>query len=215
MSHDSFIWRQFRAAGLGAVAEKVAVGRDLELDDALALSHASLPLLGRIVQLRPAASNICDTAVAGPSVQRVASLPGSPRHIGQPLADWETFCRTLIATRGEVSLNGASIFWYPAVGRPLDRDSGCDGDYTGVDILRAIGLARLILPTGVEVQAPLATLGPKLALVALDFGASHLGYAAPDGQTPSDPLVADPSVLEELMECCLLTALKDEWTVAL
>ncbi len=70
---------------------------------------------------------------------------------------------------------------------------------TGVEVLRAIALARLVLPAEIEVRAPLATLGPKLAQVALDFGASHLGYVAPDGQTPNDPLVADPSVLDELL----------------
>ena len=80
----------------------------------------------------------------------------------------------------------------------MDRDLGCDGDFTGVEVLRAIALARLVLPAEIEVRAPLATLGPKLAQVALDFGASHLGYVALDGQTPNDPLVADPSVLDEL-----------------
>ena len=74
-----------------------------------------------------------------------------------------------------------------------------------MEILRAIALARLILPAEVEVQAPLGTLGPKLAQVALEFGASHLGYVAPDGQVPSDPLVADPGVLEELLGSCLPT----------
>ena len=60
-----------------------------------------------------------------------------------------------------------------------------------MEVLRAIALARLVLPAEIEVQAPLATLGPKLAQVALDFGASHLGYAAPDGQSSGDPLIAD------------------------
>ena len=80
----------------------------------------------------------------------------------------------------------------------MDRDHGCDGNFTGVEVLRAIALARLVLPAEIEVRAPLATLGPKLAQVALEFGASHLGYVAPDGQTPNDPLMADPSVLDEL-----------------
>jgi 2-iminoacetate synthase ThiH len=69
-----------------------------------------------------------------------------------------------------------------------------------VDVLRAIALARLVLPAEIEVWAPLATLGPKLAHVALDFGASHLGYVALDGQTPNDPLLAAPSLLDELLQ---------------
>jgi hypothetical protein len=198
---DSFVWRQFSAEGLSAVAEKVAAGRDLELDEALALSRASLPLLGKLVQMRPAASNACDPATAFP-IERVAALPDAPRRIGQPLADWESFCRTLIATRGEVLPGGIARFWYPIVRQPLDRDLACDGGFTGAEVLRAIALARLLLPVGIEVLAPLATLGPKLAQVALDFGASHLGYVAFGGQTPNDPLLADASLLEELMDSC-------------
>ena len=66
-----------------------------------------------------------------------------------------------------------------------------DGAFTGVDILRAIALARLLLPANVKIMAPLATLGPKLAQVALEFGASHLGCVAADGEMPGDPLTAD------------------------
>jgi len=212
VSHDSFAWRQLSAAGLGVVAEKVAAGDDLELDDALALSRAGLALLGKLVQLRPAASNLRETA-AGLPIERVASFPKLPKHVGQPPGEWESFCRALIVICGEVSPNGAAVFWYPVVDQPLDRDRGCNHDLSGVEVLRAIALARLILPSEIQVQAPLATLGPKLAQVALDFGASHLGYAALDGQTPSDPLVADPSVLEELLGSCLPTSLKEEPTL--
>jgi hypothetical protein len=196
---DSFLGRQFVAAGLAAVAAKVAASSDLDLDEALALSRAGLPLLGRLVQLRPAENNSRDLAAALP-VERVAALPESPRRIGQRLADWESFCRTLIALRGEVSLAGDATFWYPIVGQPFDRELGCDGGFTGAEVLRAIALARLVLPAEIEVLAPLATLGPKLAQVALDFGASRLGYVALEGQTSDDPLLADPSLLEELLE---------------
>jgi 2-iminoacetate synthase ThiH len=92
----------------------------------------------------------------------------------------------------------------------LDQDHVCDGDFTGVEVLRAIALARLLLPAEVEVRAPLATLGPKLAQVALDFGASHLGYAALDGQTPDDPLVAPAAMLDELLNGCLRTSPREE-----
>ena len=71
-----------------------------------------------------------------------------------------------------------------------------------------IALARLVLPETVEIRAPLATLGPKVAQVALEFGASHLGYVAPDGQSPADPLIADPSVLDELLDSISRTEIK-------
>ncbi len=130
----------------------------------------------------------------------MAVLPQTQRRIGQSLSDWPEFCRSLLATRAELSSTDETAFWYPLVERPFDRDGDFSGGFTGVDLLRAIALARLVLPAKVEVQAPLATLGPKLAQVALDCGASHLGYVAPDGQTPGDPLIADPKLLEELLE---------------
>lgn len=223
------MWRQLSIAGLDAVAEKVAAGSDLNLDEALALSRAGLPLLGKLVQLRlailitptmstrraPWTHGRPDVPGSSPAAgplpfERVTAVPDSPQPIGQPLADWESFCRTLIATRGELLPGETATFWYPIAGRPFDGELGCDGGFTGVNVLRAIALARLILPAKVEVMAPLATLGPKLAQVALNFGASHLGYVAIDGQTPNDPLLAAPSLLDELLGSCQLTALEDE-----
>ena len=205
-SPDGFLWRQLGSAGLAAIAEKVAAGHDLELDEALVLSRASMPLLAKIVELRPAVSAGEEVvAAAGLPIDRASTSPVSPKNIGLPLADWDSFCRALIAIRNEVRPNGATTAWYPILGKPLDPDHDCEGGFTGVEVLRAIALARLLLPAGVEVRAPLATLGPKLAQVALDFGAAHLGWVAPDGQTPADPLVADASLLDELLGSCLPT----------
>jgi hypothetical protein len=207
---DGFLSRLLASAGLTAIAKKVADGRDLELDEAVALSRASLPLLGKIVELRPSNSDSCgpDAARELP-VARTAVGPIVARRTGQALTDWNAFCEILISMRNEVRPNEHGGFWYPILNNPLDRDNPGDGDFTGVDVLRAIALARLILPAEIEVRAPLASLGPKLAQVALDFGASHLGYVAPEGQTPGDALVADSKVFDELLESCSPTALKD------
>jgi len=213
-SPDSFLWRQLGSAGLTAIAEKVAAGRELELDEAIALSRTGLPLLGAIVELRPASCDASDPA-APPAlpIARTTTLPESPQCIGQSLSEWESFCRTLIATRGRVSSGAAAVAWYPILDEPLDQLGGGAGGFTGVEVLRAIALARLLLPAEIEVRAPLALLGPKLAQVALDFGASHLGYVAFDGQTPTDPLVADAGMLDELLGSCLPTSLKEETKV--
>jgi hypothetical protein len=210
---DGFSCQQLRTAGLEAVAEKTIGGRNLDLEDALALSRASLPLLGRIVQLRPGAGDGPSIAADTLPIEQVAALPKSRPCIGQALTDWEPFCRTLIALRNEVPSTGPATFWYPIVRQPLDQDHGCGDVFTAVEVLRAIAVARLVLPAEIEVRAPLATLGPKLAQVALEFGASHLGYVALDGQMPGDPLVADPKALDELAGSCVPTSLKDELTI--
>ena len=218
--------RELAAAGLETVAERIAAGRPLELEDAIALSSASLPLLGRILQDARSSSEggriekpwqatalQMDSEVsptAALPIQRVADAAELPRLIGQPLTDWETFCRTLLATRGEVGTAGSPVAWHPAVTRPPDEDCSADGCFTGSDVLRAVALARLLLPANVQVVAPLATLGPKLAHVALEFGAASVGFVAMDGHAPDHPLVADPSVLDELLGSCLTTALEEE-----
>ena len=209
IASDSFIMRQFRAGGLSALAGKVLNGLSLDIVDAITMSRVSLPLLAKLVQLRPQSAEVSDFGTEMP-VDRIAAMPETTTHIGQPLADWESFCGKLIAIREECSSSDASAAWYPALTEPLDRDSTANGSYTGAEVLRAIALARLVLPENVEVRAPLATLGPKLAQVALSFGASHLGFVAVDGQSPNDPLMADPLVLDELLGDCVFTTSKDD-----
>jgi hypothetical protein len=214
-SPDSFLWRQLGSARLRAIAEKIAAGRDLSLDDAISLSRISLPLLGKLVELRPLGGDTVECPPTGAfPIERVSGQPESRSGTGQALADWESFCQSLIDVRSGTSPGDGSSCWYPSLNQRLDCNPlDCENtgnDFTGVDVLRAIALARLVLPARFEVQAPLASLGPKLAQVALDFGASHLGYVALDGETPSDPLVADPSLLDELLGSSLPTSLTEE-----
>jgi hypothetical protein len=196
--------RQIAAAGLDEIAEKAAAGTVLGLDDAIRLSGINLPLLGRIVQLRPASER------ATP-FERAASAADLPRQIAQPLTDWATFCRELVATRDELAKSIEPAAWYPEVSRPPDENGASHNDnYTGVEALRAVALARLLLPANVEIVAPLATLGAKLAHVALDFGATHLGYVSCDGQPLENPLAVSAADLKEFERSCPPTTLKEE-----
>ena len=214
--------------------KKVEAGLAIELDDAVLLSRASIPLLGRIVQSHPASVGWTSESVpelkpdAQASGDSSASLArralmtdsavrptepatGLPRQIAQPLSDWEPFCKALIETRRELEATRETVLWFPQVTEPPDTHGVCDGDFTGVDVLRAIALARLVLPANVQIVAPLSTLGPKLAQVALEFGAEHLGFAASDdGQSPDRPLMADRGLLDELRGSCSPTPLKED-----
>ena len=217
------IQRQLSAAGLEDIAQKVAVGRRLELHDAVLLSRASLPLLGRIVQLSPlsvgwtsesVAENGTDSEVHPTSaelpVARVVSAEQLPRLIAQHLTDWETYCRQLIALRDELGASSEPAAWYPKVNRSPDENASSVDDYTGVEILRAIALARLMLPESVQIVAPLTTLGPKLAQVALDFGATHLGYVSCGGEPLENPLAVNMDELKGLQGSCPPTAMTED-----
>jgi hypothetical protein len=210
-SHGStgLFQRQLSAAGLTDIADKIAAGTTLEFDDAARLSRSGLPLLGRIVELRsfPVGSTSDDAEIP---VERVAKATDLPRQIAQPLTEWVTYCRQLIALREELGTSSEPVAWYPKVNRTPDENASSDDDYTGVEVLRAIALARLLLPENVQIVAPLASLGPKLAQVALEFGATHLGYMACDGQPLENPLSIKIDELNELQRSCSPTSLKEE-----
>jgi hypothetical protein len=103
--------------------------------------------------------------------------------IGQPVAAGEPWIDALLALRDAICPSGRLAVWYPALTTPLDQSSLPDGEASGLEVLRAIALARLLLPHDVAVGAPLSTLGEKVALTALDFGAAHFGPLAADRPT--------------------------------
>jgi 2-iminoacetate synthase ThiH len=92
----------------------------------------------------------------------------------------------------------------------MPDENASNDDYTGVEVLRAIALARLLLPENVQIVAPLTTIGPKLAQVALDFGATHLGYVGSNGEPLEGPLAVNVDELKELQQSNAPTALKEE-----
>jgi hypothetical protein len=199
----SFAERQLAAEGLLDIVEDLRAGRELQLPHVLCLARAGMPALAKIVEM----CRVPASAADGLPVQRVDRVPPAARRTGQPLDDCESFCRRLLEIREEARGVAGPIEWYPVIpGSPDDSASADDGT-SGVEVLRAISLARLVLPAHVTIRAPLALLGARLALAALSFGASDLGWAAPDGQSPADPLVADPGLLAELDGCLIVTLL--------
>ena len=76
---------------------------------------------------------------------------------------------TLIRTRGLA----ARFPWLTTVA-PLAREQSVAVPTTGYDDVRAVALARLALPAVPNVQVDWAQYGPKLAQVALTFGANDL-----------------------------------------
>ena len=57
---------------------------------------------------------------------------------------------------------------------PLSREQSIAVPTTGYEDVRAVALARLVLPTVKTIQVDWAQYGPKLAQVALTFGANDL-----------------------------------------
>lgn len=62
----------------------------------------------------------------------------------------------------------------------LDRSQPKEAAPLGLEIARAIAIARLVLPEVPLVRAPISLLGAKLAHIALYCGAQDLGYIALD-----------------------------------
>ncbi len=57
---------------------------------------------------------------------------------------------------------------------PLSREQSIAVPTTGYEDVRAVALARLVLPSAKNIQVDWAQYGPKLAQVALTFGANDL-----------------------------------------
>jgi aminodeoxyfutalosine synthase len=82
----------------------------------------------------------------------------------------------------------AAVAEHPTVRRyaPLPRVAPIDKPTTGYDDVRMVALARLALgATSIEVDW--SVYGPKLAQVALTFGADHLDGVSAENDTPLGP----------------------------
>ena len=137
---------------------------------------------------------------------RLAAQCGLGVVFGQPLSRDGDFPRELLAVRDGLAGTGRWSAWYPRPGEPLDRSSLEGDEVSGWEVLRAIAVARLVLPGEVEIRAPLATLGAKVAQVALDFGATHLGPVAADPSTAAEWELPGLERFDELIEGCVATA---------
>jgi hypothetical protein len=69
----------------------------------------------------------------------------------------------------------------------------------GLDLCRVFMLARLALSDVAHVRAPLAKVGPRLAAVALSFGANDLGFAAFDPVTAKTLGVLEISKISDIV----------------
>ncbi len=118
--------------------------------------------------------------------------------VAQPVAAGEPWVATLLAVRDAIHATGRFAAWYPALTAALDQSSLPDGEPSGLEVLRAIALARLLLPDDVAIGAPVTTLGVKVALTALDFGASYSGPLAADRQTADALRLPETEALLEM-----------------
>lgn len=67
---------------------------------------------------------------------------------------------------------------------PLPMSLGAFRPTTGYDDVKIVALARLAAPAGIRIQVDWQRYGPKLAQVALTFGADDLDNIAPSDEAP-------------------------------
>jgi hypothetical protein len=137
---------------------------------------------------------------------RLAADCGLGVVFGQPLCSGDEFARELVVVREGLAGTGRWSAWYPQPGKWLDHSALEDDEVSGWEVLKAIAVARLVLPRAVEIRAPLATLGVKVAQVALDFGATHLGPVAADVSTAAELRLPGLETFDELIEGLVPTA---------
>jgi aminodeoxyfutalosine synthase len=82
----------------------------------------------------------------------------------------------------------AAIAEHPSIRRyaPLPRVAPIDKPTTGYDDVRMVALARLALGA-ISIEVDWTLYGPKLAQVALTFGADHLDGVSAENDTSMGP----------------------------
>jgi hypothetical protein len=119
------------------------------------------------------------TAVAEAPVDRIADMPAALQAAaaaGLPVACL-SLQRPWTGSRTEYVLKVRAIVeQFPSIQAvaPLPREQSIAVPTTGYDDVRAVALARLALPTVKRIQVDWSQYGPKLAQVALTFGANDL-----------------------------------------
>ena len=133
------------------------------------------PLTDVLKQLRNAGL----TAIAEAPVDRIDDIAGALRAAAD--AGLPVLCLSLqkpwTGSRTEYVLKVRSIVeQFPSIQTvaPLPREQSVAVPTTGYDDVRAVALARLALPMVRNIQVDWSQYGPKLAQVALTFGANDL-----------------------------------------
>jgi 2-iminoacetate synthase ThiH len=118
-------------------------------------------------------------AVAEAPVDRVAGLPAALRaaHDAGLTVNCLSLQKPIEGSRTDYLLKVRELVtqfpWIRAVA-PLPREQSIAVPTTGYDDVRAVALARLALPSVKNIQVDWTQYGPKLAQVALTFGANDL-----------------------------------------
>lgn len=111
----------------------------------------------------------------------------------------EDYLDDLFAVRSALCSSAHFAIWTPSFRSILDDLEPVASSPLAAEILRALIIARLVLPPHVCVQAPVSLLRPKFAHLALNFGVSDLGYVSAIGSNEND-LLSYNSVREVLTE---------------
>jgi aminodeoxyfutalosine synthase len=127
----------------------------------------------------PRLKNAGLAAIAEAPIDRLDDLPGALRAASG--AGLPVLCLSLqkpwIGSRTDYVLKVRSIVeQFPSIQTvaPLPREQSIAVPTTGYDDVRAVALARLALPMVRNIQVDWSQYGPKLAQVALTFGANDL-----------------------------------------
>lgn len=95
----------------------------------------------------------------------------------------EQFLRELFELREDLLASGQLAGWSPWSPVLLDRAAPKESAPLGLELVRSVAVARLILPEVEVIRAPAVLFGAKLAHLALLCGANDLGPVAVDLET--------------------------------
>ena len=170
-------------------------GTDIAVHEVAAQAGFVITFTQDLTRGRLAHAVVTATTEAGrPAGEATVGLVHAPHQVG------EQFRATLREVTTRLCDRCSALTWAPAASAPLDISSAPESPL-GAELMTAIAVARLLLPRGATVRAPLSLMGVNAAHSALWFGANDIGFAAIDAATAEQlalPLYEDIAATIEL-----------------
>ncbi len=112
-----------------------------------------------------------------------AAASADERNDGASRPDGREFLDQLFELRETLLPTGRLAGWYPWSAVLLDRGVPRDAAPLGLELVRSVAIASLVLPEVPVIRAPVVLFGAKAAHLALFCGANDLGPVAVDLET--------------------------------
>ncbi len=172
--------KAFTPVEIDHMASDAGLSPDQALDQLQAAGLGAMPGGGAEIFSPRVRAELCPEKTSGQrwlAISGMAHERGIPTNATMLYGHIETPAERvehLLALRGQQDISGGFSAFIPLAYHPANTELGGSGATSGLDDLRVIAVSRLLLDNLDHIKAYWVMLSPKLAQVALNFGADDL-----------------------------------------